>query len=288
MPRWPGRHGAPTLSAEEFDGFRRFLYDEAGIALADSKKALVQSRLAKRLRQLGLTDFASYWQLLHDANDEDERQQAVNALSTHETYFFREPQPFAWLQAHVSAVAAHGRRPLRLWSAACATGEEAYTLAMLVADCLGVGGDWEVWGTDINTQVLAHARLGVYDLARVQRTPKHLWRRYFQYGRDDYQGKVRVRPELAKHLRWQQVNLLNCNGLMTFDFDVIFLRNVMIYFNAESRALALNQVCQHLRPEGYLLIGQSENLHAPGTHLQLEAPKRLRKVQQLNEAGRLT
>jgi hypothetical protein len=152
------RNGDPTLSEEEFACFRQFILREAGIDLPPGKRPLVQSRLSKRLRVLGLDSYAAYWRLLRAPENHAERQRAVNLLSTNETYFFREPQHFQWLERQVLALRERQTGMIKVWSAACSTGEEPYTIAMVLAETLGISGNWRIFATDINTKVLASDR----------------------------------------------------------------------------------------------------------------------------------
>ncbi|MGL4905383.1 MAG: CheR family methyltransferase [Plesiomonas sp.] len=264
----------PQLSMREFALFKTFLLTQAGIDLADSKRALVQSRLAKRLRELNMGSFQAYWQRLSHPDEELERQCAINLLSTNETYFFREEAHFEWLRSYIQAQ----DRPPKVWSAACSSGEEPYTIAMIFAEQFGLGSPWLVWGTDINTNVIAHARKGIYSLERVQRVPPHLWLCYLQRGHAEFHGSVRVNPVLAKHVALSQLNLLDVSQFGELALDVIFLRNVLIYFNTTTKHQVLSQVCQHLKPGGYLLVGHSEMIRDAELPLVQEAPSRYRRI----------
>lgn len=266
----------PVLSPTEFDLFRRFILTSAGIDLAPCKRALVQSRLAKRLRSLNINSYYTYWERLNQPQNGRERQTAINLLSTNETYFFREAQHFSWLKQHAQQLLANRHQPLRIWSAACSTGEEAYSAAMVLAEQLGINERWRIYGTDINTRVIPIAQRAIYSTQRAQQVPPHLWLRYFQRGHDEYAGKIRVRPELARRVAFSNLNLLTCGDFTERDFDVIFLRNVLIYFNEETKARVLTQLCELLKPGGYLLIGHSETIRQQGLPLQQEAPSRYR------------
>lgn len=266
----------PVLSPTEFDLFRRFILTSAGIDLAPCKRALVQSRLAKRLRSLDINNYYAYWERLNQPQHGRERQTAINLLSTNETYFFREAQHFSWLKQHAQHLLANRHQPLRIWSAACSTGEEAYSAAMVLAEQLGINERWRVYGTDINTRVIPIAQRAIYSTQRAQQVPPHLWLRYFQRGHDEYAGKIRVRPELARRVTFSNLNLLTCGDFTERDFDVIFLRNVLIYFNEETKVRVLTQLCELLKPGGYLLIGHSETIRQQGLPLQQEAPSRYR------------
>ncbi|MCZ0753866.1 CheR family methyltransferase [Aeromonas enteropelogenes] len=264
----------PLLSQSEFDLFRRLILTSAGIA--PCKRALVQSRLAKRLRALHLTSYHSYWERLNQTIDPHGRQLTINLLSTNETYFFREAQHFSWLKHHVEQLLDACRQPQRIWPAACATGENADSAAMVLAEQFGINNHWSIDGTDINTQVILFARRAVYSVERALHVPPHLWLSYFQRGHDEFADKIRVKPELAGKVTFANLNLLTCGNYPERNFDVIFLRNVLIYFNDETKAQVLSQICNLLRPDGYLLVGHSEIIRQQDLPLMQEAPSRYR------------
>jgi len=266
----------PVLSDTEFERFRIFIYQAAGIDLLPGKRALVQSRLAKRIRQLQLDSFTAYWKLLQGDEGQAERQRAINLLSTNETYFFREPQHFDWLQKYVRNLQQKQREPVRIWSAACSTGEEAYSIAMILAETLGLHGKWQIHASDINTQVTTFARRAIYPLERARRTPPSLWHKYLLRGIDEYAGKVRVLPALTQKVNFFNLNLLNSASCVQEKFDVVFLRNVLIYFDNDTKQQVLEQLCSKIRPGGYLLIGHAESLRNMALPLQQEQPSRYR------------
>ncbi|WP_374422927.1 protein-glutamate O-methyltransferase CheR [Chromobacterium sp.] len=264
----------PMLSDGEFAQLRRFIHQAAGIAMSPGKRSLIQSRLAKRLRQLRLNSYAAYWRMIADPANALERQYAINLLSTNETYFFREPEHFAWLRQ--LAARRQGGGELRLWSAACSSGEEAYTIAMILAETLGLQGLWRVYATDINTRVTAFARRAVYPQAKASRTPPDLWRRYLLRGRAEYAGMVKVAPELARKVSFSNLNLLHAAHFQHSRFDVIFLRNVLIYFDEATKLRVLLALCDKLREGGHLIIGHSESIRHLELPLTQEAPSRYR------------
>lgn len=269
-------HASPLLSPGEFELFRNFISNEVGIEMNTHKLALVQSRLAPRLRSLGCASYAQYHRILQQPESQEEREQAINLLSTNETYFFREPQHFDWLRQQAQHLAASRAEPLRVWSAACSTGEEPYTIAMTLAEALGAQAPWHVYATDINTRVTRYAQRAVFPADRAQKTPPHLWQKYFQYGRDEYAGKIRVKPEIAKRVVFANLNLLHCAQSRQRDFDVIFLRNVLIYFNEETKKKVVEQLCSKLTDGGHLIIGHAEAIRTTDLPLVQEAPSRYR------------
>ena len=253
------------------------MHEVSGIDLGPSKQAMIESRLAKRVNELGLKGFADYWRLISAPNSETERQYVINALSTNETYFFREPDHFSWLREYASQHQEKRRGIFRVWSAAGSSGEEAYTCAMVLADTLGENGNFEVLATDINTQVTREARRGIYARNRTTKVPPHFVQRYFLWGRDEYHGMLKVAPEIARHVHFRTLNLTECAHNSIGAFDVIFLRNVMIYFNAPTKQKVLTQVADKLNDEGVLLISHSESLSGIDCELQSFRPSFYRK-----------
>lgn len=266
----------PVLSPDEFELFRRFIYQAAGIDMSPTKRALVQSRLAPRLRALKCQSYVQYHRILQKPESQGEREQAINLLSTNETYFFREPRHFDWLKQQVEQASSRRDKPWRVWSAASSTGEEAYSIAITLAESLGVDGNWQVHATDINTRVTQYAQRAIYPVERVRHTPPHLWRQYFQRGNAEYAGTIRVKPEIVRKVSFGNVNLLHSEQTKMTDFDVIFLRNVMIYFDEETKFRVVQQLCSKLVPGGYLIIGHAETIRNLGLDLVQEAPSRYR------------
>lgn len=265
------------LSEADFLRFRRFMLDISGVDLGPTKQAMVEARLAKHVSDLGLPTFSAYWDMICIPENERERQFVINALSTNETYFFREPEHFAWLSEYACQQKPTARQPFRVWSAASSSGEEAYTCAIVLADALGENGDFEVLATDINTQMLTDARRGIYARNRTIQTPPYLVQRYFLWGRDEYQGMLKVAPEIARHVHFRNLNLTNCSQAPIGLFHVIFLRNVMIYFNAVTKQQVLQQVCSKLHDDGILLLSHSESLFSVDSNLVAIRPSFYRK-----------
>lgn len=265
------------LSEADFWRYRRFMHEASGIDLGHSKMAMVESRLAKRVGELGLQGFGAYWRMINAPENEGERQFVINALSTNETYFFREPEHFTWLGEYASQHKPSTHRPFRVWSAASSSGEEAYTCAIVLAVALGENGNFEVIASDINTEMVKNARRGIYASNRTSKVPPHLMQRYFLWGRDEYRGMLRVAPEIAQHVHFRTLNLTDCSHVHIGLFDVIFLRNVMIYFNAETKQQVLQEVCHKLDDNGLLLISHSESLSNTDTNMIAIRPSFYRK-----------
>ncbi len=260
---------APALSDHEFAHFQRFIYEAAGITLSASKKALVSGRLAKRLQQFELTSYGQYLQLLVSGQAPEETQTAVDLLTTNETYFFREMKHFERLR-ELAQAARRRPRPFRVWSAASSTGEEVYSIAMVLDDCMG-SSDWEVLGSDISARVLEQARRGHYSMARAAHTPQAFLKQYCLRGVGDYEGTLLIAPELRRRVEFQHVNL-NATLPKLEPFDVIFLRNVMIYFNDATKRQVVERLVTRLKPGGHFFVGHSESLNGISSALQAISP----------------
>jgi chemotaxis protein methyltransferase CheR len=263
-----------TITDTEFNRFQRFIYDAAGITLSAGKKALVCGRLAKRLQANNLRNYTEYFELLSSGKSADEVQTAVDLLTTNETYFFREPKHFDLLRALATTAAARPQ-PFRVWSAASSTGEECYSIAMVLADCLGDAA-WDVVGSDISSRVLHTARTGHYSAERTRHIPTSYLREYCLKGMGEQSGTVLVDRKLRSRVTFSQVNL-NTDLPRLGSFDVIFLRNVMIYFNGETKRQVVARVLSLLKPGGHFCIGHSESLNDITSAVQQIAPSIYRK-----------
>ena len=247
-----------SITDQEFARFQRFIFEMAGITLSASKQALVSGRLAKRLAFHQLESFSEYFHLLSSGHHNDEVQKAVDLLTTNETYFFRETKHFDFLRQQ--ALAARGRsQPLRVWSAASSSGEEAYSIAMVLADCLGDAA-WEVLGTDISTHVLKGATRALYSMERARHIPPAYLRRFCLKGHDEYEGSLLINRHLRSRVHFRHLNL-NTALPQLGQFDIIFLRNVMIYFNDDTNRQVVARVLSALKPGGYFCVGHSESLN---------------------------
>lgn len=246
------------LTDKEFERIRRWVYEIAGISLGPAKKALVAGRLAKRLSALHCGSFSEYFELLESSASHTERQTAIDLLTTNETHFFREPKHFEFLVSEVLNRLPRGRG-LRVWSAACSSGEEPYTLAMILSEHLG-DGMWEVVASDLSTRVLANARAGVYPVERAREMPKAYLHKYLLRGTGPHAGQVMVSRALRQRVQFLQANL-NATLPNIGEFDVVFLRNVMIYFDAATKMAVVRRVMSTLKPGGHLFIGHSESLN---------------------------
>jgi len=242
------------------------VYEHSRIRLGADKQTLLANRLQKRLRVLGLASYDDYCAVLESREGAEEIEELVDLISTNHTKFFREPDHFSFLVSRVlpaliPRLVSLGS-PLRLWSAAASSGEEPYTMAIVIAEYLRAYPplEWQITASDISRRMLEHAQQGIYRMDAVQTMPPALLKRYFQKGMGVRAGTCRIKPELRDRLRFERINLFQPTYPVARKQHVIFCRNVMIYFDAPSRAIAVQRLTQHLSPGGYLVVGHSESL----------------------------
>lgn len=248
-----------SFDERDFSRIRALIYERAGISLHDQKQAMVYSRLSRRLRETGHRTFGSYLQWLEQATGaegEREWQAFVNCLTTNLTAFFREEHHFPVLAEALKGLGAS--RPVRLWCNAASTGEEPYSLAMCAVEALGADASIKILASDIDTLVLEKAQRGIYDAASRGLSPERL-KRHFLRGTGPHAGKIRVRPELARLIEFRTFNLMSPSWSLGEPFDIVFCRNVMIYFDAPTQRRVLERMHAVLRPGGLLFVGHSEN-----------------------------
>jgi chemotaxis protein methyltransferase CheR len=258
----------PAITQAEFAQFQRIIYDIAGISMADTKKVLLVGRLGKRLRLHNLGTYTEYLRLIK--SDPLEQQTMVDLLTTNETYFFREEAHFEFLTNTILANHPDGHA-FDVWSAASSTGEEIYTISFVLADTLGLDAAWHVTGSDISTHVLGVAERGHYWLERTRGLPQSYLRKYCMKGVRANEGSFMIAPEIKRHTRFLQVNLNQTLPKMG-KFHVIFLRNVMIYFDNETKRQVVNRLVDHLHPGGYFIVGHSESLNGLNDRLRSIKP----------------
>ena len=263
------------LTPRDFARFSDYITRSLGIKMPASKLPMLQGRLERRLRRLDV-DLAEYQSLLFEDSPqaEAERVHFFDAVTTNKTDFFREPKHFAHLvRAALPALDDAAGRPggwdFRLWCAGCSTGEEPYTLAMVLTEYAERrrGFRWSILATDISSRVLEHARLGIYGEDRIAPVSADLRRKYLRRGRGEWDGTVRVAAGLRERLRFARLNFMEDAYPIRTVFDVIFFRNVMIYFDKPTQERVVNRLCRHLRPQGYLYVGHAESL--AGTRVPL-------------------
>ena len=266
-----------VLSDRTFQAISALMYDSIGLALNASKKSLVSSRLGPRIQRLGLDGFDPYLALLHDESEAGEFQMAVDLLTTNETYFFREPKHYEVLEQELAARAS--KAPLAVWSAASSFGDEAYSTAMLLADLQTagrIGPDWSILGTDISHRVLLSAKEAIYPEERLRHVSPERLRRHCLKGEGPAEGQAMIRPKLRERVRFGQLNLCKpFSGLGPF--DVVFLRNVLIYFDAETKRAVVDRVVATLRPGGLFFMGTAEGRVNADVRLTTLVPGAFRK-----------
>ncbi len=257
-----------VVSAAIFRKFQELIYNETGIWLGRTKTGLLSGRLFRRLRSLGVSCLEEYYELVALTDQVEERARMIDAITTNETRFFREPRQFDFLVQQVfprwSAEAAQRLRPkrIRIWSAGCSSGEEPYTLAMLLAQYLPASSGWDarLLATDISNRVLERARKGIYDVERSADIPKSLLHTFMLRGFADQQGRMKVKTDIQEMIEFRRLNLNQHPYAVESSFDAILCRNVLIYFNADSRQRAVSNMVNHLADGGHLFVGHAENL----------------------------
>jgi chemotaxis protein methyltransferase CheR len=255
------------FTSRDFDRVRKLIYAHAGISLSESKQELVYSRLSRRLRATGIKTFSEYLALL-ESNNAAEWEAFTNSLTTNLTSFFREPHHFPVLAEHLRSI--QGKHPISLWCSAASTGEEPYTMAMTVIDTLGRdAAKINILATDLDTKVLETAKAGVYAEERVSKLDPELVKRFFLRGTGSQAGFVRVRPELREMITFRQANLLHKDWQIRPPLDVIFCRNVMIYFDKQTQLDILKKFVPLLRSDGLLFAGHSESFHQADEYFKL-------------------
>ena len=275
-----------TMELREFKAFREMIHEHTGIWLRDGKQVMLASRLARRLRHHGMSSFSEYYNYLQTHPASDELREMINCVTTNKTSFYRERHHFDFLANTVvpevqAAVLRGGPRSIRVWSAASSTGEEAYTVAITLLEALQSGkastsglhltsNSWkiDVLASDIDTKVLDTAKRATYPEDSLLGIALPLKKKYFLRGKDDMLRQVRVKPEVARLVRFFHLNLMDTNWPIEGLFDVIFFRNALIYFNQDTQEKFLRKMVRFLKPRGYLFLGNSE--HVPWIHDVLE------------------
>jgi len=254
---------ADHISPRNFQRLSVYIYDYSGIKLPPSKLTMVEGRLRRRLRALqipSLDDYCAY--VFEQGGLEHESVHLVNSLTTNKTDFFREPAHFEFMTKTVlPEFIDQGRDRLKLWSSACSTGAEPYTMAMVMSDFLGdhLGVKYSILATDLSTDVLEVAQRGVYPQEQLAPTPAALRRKYVMESKDKSARLSRIAPSLRAQIAFARMNLMDDAYAVDRDMDVIFCRNVLIYFDKPTQQAVLGKLCDHLRPGGYLFLGHSES-----------------------------
>ncbi len=255
-----------NLSDQDYAFIRDLIYRETRINLGDSKRELVTARLGKRLRATETASYGEYCKMLQNDPRSGELYHLIDAISTNHTFFFREINHFNYLTQTILPEFAAGRgasgSAFKVWSCACSTGEEPYSVAITLEDFFErfPGKSWELQCSDISTRVLDYAAKGIYERDRLQQVKPEWQRKYFQKGERQMDGYFRVRPELSSKIKFHRINLFAPSYPWTEKFHVIFCRNVMIYFDRQTQEELVGRLSQFLAPGGYLLIGHAESL----------------------------
>ena len=248
------------FTRRDFERVRALIHQRAGISLADSKQEMVYSRLARRLRATGIQSFANYLDDLEAGRMDREWESFTNALTTNLTSFFREAHHFPLLLDHLTAVRKRDTRPLTIWCSAASTGEEPYSIAMTACEAFNtLTPPVHIVATDIDTNVLSTASNGVYPMERLDKMSPERLRRFFLKGKGAHGGMARVRPELRNLVTFKQLNLLADGWPLEGQFDAIFCRNVMIYFDKPTQRKILGRFVPLMKPHALLFAGHSEN-----------------------------
>jgi chemotaxis protein methyltransferase CheR len=274
-----------TMSNGDFNRLSEFIHDSCGIKITPAKKVMLESRLAKRLKNLGMGSFRDYFEYLFSPNGmQNELVHMIDVVTTNKTDFFREPAHFSYLveKAVPGLINLHDAgtgRVLSLWSAGCSTGEEPYTIAMVLNELKEKYREFRymVLATDISTKVLDIAKLGIYSEDAVGPVPDPLKKKYLMRGKDSLQGMIRIVPELRERVKFRRLNFMEGDFGMREPMDIIFCRNVIIYFDRITQEKLLKRFCGHLLPGGYVFMGHSETLQRMDLPLVPVAPTVYRK-----------
>lgn len=272
------------LTDEEFKKLSEFIYSEYGIKMPPVKKIMLQSRLQKRLRELNITSFKEYVDFVFSKEGQDnEVIHMIDVVSTNKTDFFREPVHFEFLTNNIIpeyCQETHGKGLLRVWSAGCSSGEEPYTIAITLSECKEKypNFDFSILGTDISSRILRNALDAIYKENRIEGLPLNLKRKYFLKSKDRSNPTVRVIPELRKKISFARLNFMDSSYSLGETFDVIFCRNVLIYFDRETQERVINKLCTKLKPNGYFFLGHSESITSMQVPLKQIKPTIFRKI----------
>ncbi|MBN1517795.1 protein-glutamate O-methyltransferase CheR [Candidatus Sumerlaeota bacterium] len=269
------------MDPRTFNQYRKLIYEKSGISLSSGKEALLTSRLGKRMRALGISSHRDYLKYIANSQDGDEIVRLLDAISTNVTSFFREDHHFRFMQNALAQWNAKGQRRFRIWSAACSTGEEPYTLAMVLLDSFnGASGslDAKILATDISTRVLQSSKTGVYAEEKVKTVPPKMRLAYFDKMRNGTEKQYAIKPALKKLIQFKRLNLSQPPFPMRGPFDLVFCRNVMIYFDQPVRRGLLLEIHRLLSPNGYLMVGHAESLIGMGKEYKSVAPSIYMKI----------
>jgi len=268
------------MTDAEFRKLAAFIEEELGIRMPATKRVMLESRLQKRLRRLGFDSYKAYIEFVFsDEGRESELINMIDAVTTNKTDFFREAEHFDYLVGKILPAAADRdgaglARPFSIWSAGCSTGEEPYTIAMVLEEHRTTEPrfSYRIFASDLSTQVLDKAREAVYEDSKVEVVPMSFKKKYMLRSKEKDRGLVRMKPEIRAHLRFARINFMDDSYPVDDTFDVVFCRNVIIYFERAIQESILGKLCTHLRPGGWLILGHSETLTGMNLPLRGVAP----------------
>jgi len=271
------------LTEKDFQVFSKFIYSEYGIKMPPVKRIMLQGRLLKRIRELGMESYSEYKEYFFSKEgQEKELLHFLNVVTTNKTDFFREPVHFIYLNDHVlpKYIEENNYQTFKVWSAGCSSGEEPYTISMVLNDFLRSNPifKFSIMGTDISTQMLEKAAKGIYPASRIETIPLELKKRYFLKSKDVNNKTVRVHPQLQKNITLNYLNLMDGSYGIKETFDVIFCRNVLIYFDRATQEKVINKLCLQLKKGGYFFIGHSESLSGMDVPLKHIKPTIFEKI----------
>jgi len=269
-----------SLSKRDFQQLSSFIYSNLGIKMPETKSTMLTGRLSKRLRELSLSSFSEYCNFLFSPEgQESEMVHLINVITTNKTDFFREPSHFTYLTETALPTLQNkknfeGRNGLKIWSAGCSTGEEPYTLAMVLAEIQAAlpRFTFDILATDISTQVLRVAQRAVYPMRLIDPVKPHFRKKYLLKGKEKKNPQVRIVPELRSRVRFGRLNFMDDDFGLPERVDIIFCRNVIIYFDKETQEKLMLKFCRYLNKGGYLFLGHSESLYGYNTPLVQVAP----------------
>lgn len=272
-------YSAVTLSDPLFNRLSSFIYTNYGIKLPPAKKTMLESRLQRRLRALEYVDFNEYCDFLFSASgQQQELVHMIDVVTTNKTDFFREAAHFDFLQKEVLpklTLRSTLSQPIKIWSAGCSSGEEVYTLAMVLQEYAEQAGrilDYSLLGTDISSQILDKARQAIYLEEKIQVIPLETRKKYFLKSKDPSKKEVRIVPELRKKAEFKRLNFMDADYDVEYGFDIVFCRNVLIYFDRNTQERVISNLCKKLKPGGYFFLGHSESITEMNLPLQQIKP----------------
>lgn len=253
---------AAQLTDSEFAKLSKFIYSEYGIKMPPEKKIMLQSRLQKRLRALKIYSFKEYIEYVFSTDGTNEVIHMMDVVSTNKTDFYREPAHFEYLRDHILPQLYEEKKMIKLWSAGCSSGPEVYTLAIELSEfgLKNAGFDYSILGTDISTMMLKKAYAGIYSEDMVQMIPLELKRKYMLKSKDKAKKLIRISQDLRRKAKFQRVNFMDESYPVNEQFDIIFCRNVLIYFDRETQEKVINKLCRYLRQDGFFFLGHSESI----------------------------